>query len=154
MSNEILALSKSFEKQMDDLRSRVESSLVHIIDRVESESASTKSYLAEFHQRMEELLDRLSREGKTQRSDAAHKFEKIAAHSVTQRLEANLALLDYGREIQAIREDIRKGQEEAITFMEGTISLMRAVRQLQDRSACDLDLLKLDVEFIRNHLKQ
>lgn len=139
MSNEIQATNKAIESQIDNIRSMLEHSLVQVITRLESVSSSTNSHLAEVYEGIAEKLKGIRDEGRTQRSDAAHKFEKIAAHSVTQRLEANLTLLDLGREIQAIRES-----------QERIASLAKECATGQERIAHDIDLLKLDVEFIRN----
>lgn len=140
MSNEIQAITKAIESQIDELRSMQDHSLYLVLEKLESISSSSDSRLDEVYEGIAKQLKGIRDEGRIQRSHAAHKFEKIAAHSVTQRLEANPALLDLGRAIQAVRES-----QECIASMVKECSA--GIQSL----ARDLDLLKLDVEFIRNY---
>lgn len=77
---------------------------------------------------LSKFLDKIGGEARVQRSDAANKFEKIAAHSVGQRLEANLILEGISRDVQAIKK-------------------------LQDKSLHELGLMKMDIEFMEGRLQ-
>lgn len=133
MSNEIQAITKAIDSQIDEIRSKQEHSLFLTLERLESMYSSIHSRFDEVNEGIVEKLKGIGDEGRTQRSDATHTYEKTANHFIAEGVLTNLALQDLGREVQAIRES-----SECIA---------RGVQSL----ARDLNLLKLDVEFIRNY---
>jgi len=140
MSNETQAITKTIESQIDEIRSMQERSLYLILEKLESVTSSSDSHLDEVYAAISELLKGVRDEGRAQSSDATHIFDKTAAHFIAEGVTTNLALKDLGREMQAIRES-----SECIASMAKECAL--GVQRL----ARDLNLLKLDVEFIRNY---